>query len=909
MVQVREGGDQFDRRERTPEQGASLPAVPRADPDPSSATSNQERMEGLRLCELMLNNIRRNLEEPDDSGLSLRYNQIKSIQKLIQFLEEGGGETLRGRFKQPTGAGKTVLFGVITKLIDRPTLVLVPRQNLLSSTKDEFVEMVGIPEDSIGLVGAGFREIGKKITIATYQSHLLRMKSDSDYREHVRQCELVVCDEAHRSLGERTSHSIESLDENDEEYENSETEPALDTANQQEEEITVEEEQFEEEVLQDLDSNTNSRSLKLAFTATPKLADKDVADHFPYLIAEEKQGDLVKAKILVPYKIVQVQATLETTDFESYLTQDQEAAVLQRENVYGKLNEEYARVLEQYRRADTKPEYPLRGVAFCVNIDECDKFAREAAKLGLRTRIVTSREAKGRKGNKVIKAAEQALLDQEIDLIITVNKLGEGWNFKPANAAIWARASTSPMVVIQGVGRTCRTYIDEEGREKPYSLVFETQWFHRSRRSGFRKQPDNIVRKKPLTIAQALALNGEDPEAVCSMVNGSRLQVEKYETLNRDGTVVVNGIEYVEPIRYILHNRPYLTNHAAYTLMKFFPNLRSARPACPVVSHGRILTCYLKSEIDKVLNESIYVPSDGIVTLPPRGAEGSESSESNEYVYAPLYLKERVANPDQWVSSAAGRGLHDVKLTDLKVLYRIAGGRQKTREVRLHKRSEIDDLLKDTSIGGTSPTTRLLQPLEELPAGVEIDLGNGATRTAIHLRYSSTVPAKLYNEVVAEIGQRDIKPITEVVIGTNSRPVTLYWKDEIEPIVKRILDGLRKAKQLIQDEKTAAMVARAQAVTQQKEDAKKNTVKEIKPTKQPGLFQVRYKLLVDRGTKTLEGEGLAVDLRLYKPEILRRTLTTEEQRKVTAGLRSLPTMNLYWQTEIDARVMKVSARN
>ena len=63
--------------------------------------------------------------------------------------------------------------------------------------------------------------------------------------------------------------------------------------------------------------------------------------------------------------------------------------------------------------------------------------------------MVTSRETAGLKpaeAEKFLKDAEKALLDGDIDMIVTVGKLAEGWNYPPVNAVIWARATSSPKV-------------------------------------------------------------------------------------------------------------------------------------------------------------------------------------------------------------------------------------------------------------------------------------------------------------------------------------------------------------------------------------------------------------------------------------------------------------------------------
>ena len=536
------------------------------------------------------------------------------------------------------------------------------------------MEMVGIPETDIGLFRAGERVLGRPITIATYQSHLSRMKRDAAYRKEVQECELVILDEAHRSLGSATKDSIDSIDDT----ENTEVEE--EGVREHDEEISEDEEMAEEEVLSTIDQRTNRQSLKLAFTATPMLAQKDVADHFTYLIAEEKQGNLVKAGILVPYRIIQRSAVYQKEDFEGFMSEEEEAKVLTRENVYQKLTEAYASALVAYREKQEEAGYPLHGVAFCVNIAECDKFAVEAAKSGLRARVVTGREAKGKQGDDVIAAAEQALLNKEIDLIVTVNKLGEGWNFKPANATIWATATTSPMVVIQGVGRTCRTHTDEQGRSKPYSMVFETKWSLRGSAGGYSK--------KPLTIAQALALNVEDPNQVCSMENGSALQYEKFAEVREDGTAEIEGKTCVNPTRYIRHQRPFLTDSNITSMMRYYPWEGKTKPPYPMVSHARILQAYPQEDMDAFLSGNQHLDESGVVHIPMRSFGNSECKVI-EAVYVQAYLEGKIPDPDKWLHIGRSRGLQSINTGNTKFFYISP----KQNIVDVYLREKVDEML------------------------------------------------------------------------------------------------------------------------------------------------------------------------------------------------------------------------
>lgn len=483
--------------------------------EPENLNGVAERVDRLRLFLKLIRNMQMNNGMFEKKGgVKLRINQLRGIQKLIEFLQkEGHGGTL-GYFKQPTGAGKTVLFSVMARLLDVKTLILVPRTNLLNQTKNEMVKIVGIPEEQIGIVGNGKIQLGNKFTIANYQSHVQRMKKDEKYSEEMKDCELIICDEAHRSLGNATQESLQALDG---EYDDL---------------LTEQEAESEEEVLSSLEKYTSKKALRLGFTATPALASKHLDDTFHHLIGEEKQSELVRAGILVPYRIIRVDGSVQEGEIEDYLSEKKETEILIREGIYEKLLGEYSATLEEYKERKKGEEYPLKGVAFCVNIEECDNFKKEAEDHGLKCEIVTSREARGKHGLEVLEKAEQRLVDGEIDLIITVNKLGEGWNFPPANAAIWARATTSPMIVVQGVGRVSRSHIDKDNIQKEYAYVFETDWSMKGNEKSKRC-------KRPLRVADALAINGENPNEFCSMEDGSKLEYNMANKVESDGTVLL----------------------------------------------------------------------------------------------------------------------------------------------------------------------------------------------------------------------------------------------------------------------------------------------------------------------------------------------------------------------------------
>ncbi len=488
-------------------EGAASP--PKSDYDP-------EKMADLRLAKKFLSNILTQSDKFEDSPLQLRINQLRAIDKLIAFISEPNADRMLGYFKQPTGAGKTILFGVIARLLDVKTLVLVPRTNLVEQTKNEFINVVGIAPEAVGTVMQGTNNTAPQFVIATYQSHVSRMRGDPSYKKMVAACELVVCDEAHRAIGEQTFGTIEDA-----------ARGAQIVDRGTDSSLTDEEQSSQEDVFKGVGELAKTAAV-FAFTATPELAGKSVDYYFKNCIASERYSDMVRAGICVPFLLHQVDGTVREVMLDGYITEEMEGRILKEDGTYDKLAREFARASKSYRQTQDESQYPLRGVAFCANVRECDIFAKVAADHGLRCRVVTGREAKGKEGQAVIAEAERALVAGKLDLIVTVKKLAEGWDCKPVNAAIWARACTSAADVVQGIGRTGRSYYDEIFGKKTVSHIFETRWAPKSSDGS----PARSRGCKLLGIEGALLRNGEDPRLVCSNSDYSQPEVVKPRPLS-----------------------------------------------------------------------------------------------------------------------------------------------------------------------------------------------------------------------------------------------------------------------------------------------------------------------------------------------------------------------------------------
>lgn len=408
---------------------------------PPGKTKNREKEQDLSLRTKLLAALQTNIHLLEKLPIEIRINQLRAFEAFRKKLEDPNWD-LRGYIIQPTGAGKTVLFGIFARLLNQPTVIFVPRTTLLEQTRDELIDTCGFDPKDIGIVGKRVRELGRQITIATYQSHIsLKKGRNPDYLETWGRTSTVICDEAHRSLGKKTRQQLE---DSETEYSN----------------LTDEEEKAEEKALADLNNETDK--IRLAFTATPQLRGKHIQSAFSTEIARESYADLARAGIVARFKVVHTQGMLKRGEdlSKGKITEKDEVAILTREDTYRKLLTKFIQARSLLKRA-------LKTIAFCRNIDECDKFMKLAqSEFGLKCIRVTSAD-----DTAALQEAEAGLMNGSIDIVATVDKLGEGWNFKPLEAVIRARADASPARILQGCGRAGRAYPGKE-----FAYIFETDW-------------------------------------------------------------------------------------------------------------------------------------------------------------------------------------------------------------------------------------------------------------------------------------------------------------------------------------------------------------------------------------------------------------------------------------------------
>jgi superfamily II DNA or RNA helicase len=124
----------------------------------------------------------------------LRKGQKSIFRALFNFLNDGNKA---GYFKLPSGVGKTnIAIELVRAGGFKKVLFLVPTLTLVNQTVKRFHKFH--PEVSVDVFHGSRKEMGKTITVATYQSFQRRTNFPVDLNEF----DLVIWDEAHLALSE-----------------------------------------------------------------------------------------------------------------------------------------------------------------------------------------------------------------------------------------------------------------------------------------------------------------------------------------------------------------------------------------------------------------------------------------------------------------------------------------------------------------------------------------------------------------------------------------------------------------------------------------------------------------------------------------------------------------------------------
>ncbi len=305
----------------------------------------------------------------------------------------------RYRFKHPTASGKTVAAaGFVDACRTVGVLILTHRRLLV----DQF--MRDLKEQGYGPRLIGAIEKGKRIprqppvTVETY-AWFIKHAPDINPDAYG----VVICDEAHTALGERTAETIRRF----------------------------------------------SRPTYIGMTATDQLLQKHVGDVFPAEVADFPLADAVRRGVVAPLRALRVKpgASLRNVPV---VGGDYDQRALAEALDHEALNMAAAMLYRD--RFDHRA-----GIVYAAGVDHAERVAAAMRATGLRARSVS-----GRTPPRALAATLAAYERGDINVLVNAQLLAEGWNAPRATVCMHLAPTASRRVYQQRIGRVMRLHRRKE---------------------------------------------------------------------------------------------------------------------------------------------------------------------------------------------------------------------------------------------------------------------------------------------------------------------------------------------------------------------------------------------------------------------------------------------------------------
>ncbi len=338
-------------------------------------------------------------EEDEDELLPVEVSEEEDEEPLPEIADDPGA-VRRFRFRHPTASGKTIAAaGFVEAARTEGVLILTHRRLLVDQFRRELTDH-GYGERLVEAILEGHTAPRRSnpITIQTY-AWFARHVSELSRGAY----ELVICDEAHTALGEKTSAAIRSL-----------VEP-----------------------------------IYVGMTATEELIAKQVSDVFPASVDDLPLADAARRGLIAPLRCLRVppvaainQVPIVGGDFEERAL----AAALDHEAL-----NLAAATLYRERFGDSP------GIVYAAGVDHAYNLATSFRAAGVKAEAVSGR-------TPLVKLAEVLASYErgEIDVLINAMLLAEGWNSPRATVVMHLAPTASKRVYQQRIGRIMRTHPRKE---------------------------------------------------------------------------------------------------------------------------------------------------------------------------------------------------------------------------------------------------------------------------------------------------------------------------------------------------------------------------------------------------------------------------------------------------------------
>jgi superfamily II DNA or RNA helicase len=339
------------------------------------------------------------LDELEDDDEEADEPELVDEPEEASFAGADPGAERRYRFRHPTASGKTIAAaGFVEAARELGVLILTHRRLLVDQFRRDLTTE-GYGDRLTDAIEQGHEPLRQDpMTIQTY-AWFARHADEVSRTAY----QLVICDEAHTALGEKTSNAIRRFPE----------------------------------------------PLYIGMTATEELIAKQVSDVFPASVDDLPLTDAARRGLIAPLRCLRV-PPVAAINSVPIVGGDFEERALAAALDHIALNQAAASLYRD--RFGSTP-----GIVYAAGVDHAYHLAQEFRAAGLKATAVSGRTPP-RELAETLAAYERG----EINVLINAQLLAEGWNSPRATVCMHLAPTASKRVYQQRIGRIMRTHPRKE---------------------------------------------------------------------------------------------------------------------------------------------------------------------------------------------------------------------------------------------------------------------------------------------------------------------------------------------------------------------------------------------------------------------------------------------------------------
>lgn len=329
-----------------------------------------------------------------------RPYQVEAVQAVVDAYRRG---ITRQLLSLPTGSGKTVIFSMLARHVQRKTLVIAHRDELLEQAYKKMRTVY--PEARMGMVKGKTQELWADVVICGVQTAAKRIEAFKQY-----QFDLLIIDEAHHAAANSYRKVVSGLGFDDE----------------------------------------KSGKLLVGVTATAYRADRrGLGEIFQKITYERSILSMIREGYLCDARGISVKTKFDIsnvrTEHGDFKVNDLAMAI--------DLPERNELVVDSYK--EQTPH--ARGVCFCANVAHAQHMADAFCIAGIPAAAIW-----GNMGMEARRRTLRAFEDGRYKVLTNCAVLTEGFDEPSISAVILARPTKSRSLYVQMVGRGLRIYPNKQ---------------------------------------------------------------------------------------------------------------------------------------------------------------------------------------------------------------------------------------------------------------------------------------------------------------------------------------------------------------------------------------------------------------------------------------------------------------